>query len=69
MPIRAAFAVQPEVTAVQEVITIHIAPRKVFVAASVDFEDAVQVGDIEILIANTEAALRAAHPADCERLY
>jgi cation diffusion facilitator family transporter len=60
--IRAAFAVQPEVTAVQEIITIHIAPRKVFVAASVDFVDAVQVGDIEILIANTEAALRAAHP-------
>jgi cation diffusion facilitator family transporter len=60
--IRAAFAVRPEVTAVQEIITIHFAPRKVFVAASVDFVDAVAVGDIEILIANTEAALRAAHP-------
>jgi cation diffusion facilitator family transporter len=60
--IRSAFAVRPEVTRVQEVITIHFAPRKVFVAASVDFVDAVAVGDIEILIADTEAALKAAHP-------
>jgi cation diffusion facilitator family transporter len=60
--IRAAFAAQPEVTAVQEVITIHIAPRKVFVAASVDFEDAVSVGDIERLIAKTEGNLRRDWP-------
>ena len=60
--IRAAFMARPEVTGVQEVITIHIAPRKVFVAASVDFEDAVAVGDIERLIASTEAALREAWP-------
>jgi cation diffusion facilitator family transporter len=60
--IRKAFADRPEVTRVQEVVTIHIAPRKVFVAASVDFEDAVTVGRIERVIAETEAALRAAHP-------
>jgi cation diffusion facilitator family transporter len=60
--IRAAFATRPEVTGVQEIITIHFAPRKVFVAASVDFVDAIAVGDIERLIADTEAALRAAHP-------
>ena len=60
--IRAAFDDRAEVTRVQEVITIHIAPRKVFVAASVDFEDRIAVGDIERMIADTEASLRATYP-------
>ncbi|WP_294391911.1 cation diffusion facilitator family transporter [uncultured Sphingomonas sp.] len=60
--IRTAFDDQPEVTAVQEVVTIHTAPDRVFVAASVDFEDAVAVGRIEQLIADTEARLRQAWP-------
>jgi cation diffusion facilitator family transporter len=60
--IRAAFVARPEVSNVQEVITIHIAPRKVFVSASVDFVDSVAVGDIERLIADTEAELREAWP-------
>jgi cation diffusion facilitator family transporter len=60
--IRAAFVARPEVSNVQEVITIHIAPRKVFVSASVDFEDAIAVGDIERLIADTEFSLREAWP-------
>ena len=60
--IRAAFVARPEVTGVQEVVTIHFAPRKVFVAASVDFEDPIAVGAIEHLIAETEAQLRAAWP-------
>ncbi|WP_404711230.1 cation diffusion facilitator family transporter [Sphingomonas sp. MMS24-J13] len=60
--IRNAFATRPEVSGVQEVVTIHTAPRKVFVAASVDFVDDVQVGHIERLIADTEASLRAAYP-------
>jgi len=60
--IRAAFVERPEVTGVQEVVTIHFAPRKVFVAASVDFEDPVAAGAIEQLIAETEAQLRADWP-------
>lgn len=60
--IREAFAARPEVTRVQEVVTIHFAPRKVFVAASVDFEDPVAVGAIEVLIAETEAQLRRDWP-------
>jgi cation diffusion facilitator family transporter len=60
--IRTAFATRPEVTGVQEIVTIHIAPRKVFVSASVDFVDSVLVGHIERLIADTEASLRAAYP-------
>jgi len=60
--IRAAFATRPEVTGVQEIVTIHFAPRMVFVAASVDFEDRIAVGAIERLIAETEAGLRADYP-------
>ena len=60
--IRAAFTMQDEVTGVQEIVTVHFAPRKVFVAASVDFEDRIAVGRIERLIAETEAALRAEYP-------
>jgi len=60
--VRHAFDNRPEVTRVQEVMTIHTAPEQVFVAVSVDFEDKVAVGEIEKLIADTEADLRAAWP-------
>lgn len=60
--VRHAFDARAEVTRVQEVVTIHFAPDKVFVAASVDFEDAVAVGAIERLIADTEARLRQEWP-------
>jgi cation diffusion facilitator family transporter len=60
--IRRAFDDQPEVTAVLEVMTLHVAPDRVFVAASVDFVDAVAVGRIEQLVSETEAALRRAWP-------
>lgn len=60
--VRAAFDARPEVTAVGEVMTLHAAPDRVFVAASVDFEDAVLAGDVERLIADTEESLRAAWP-------
>ncbi|MDO6416661.1 cation diffusion facilitator family transporter [Sphingomonas sp. BIUV-7] len=60
--IRAAFDGRPEVTAVGEVMTLHAAPDRVFVAASVDFEDHVLAGDVERLIAETEARLREAWP-------
>jgi cation diffusion facilitator family transporter len=60
--IRAAFEARPEVSAVQEIITIHIAPRRVYVSASIDFEDDVPVGVVERLIAETEASLREAWP-------
>ena len=60
--VRRAFDVRPEVTRVQEVMTIHTGADKVFVAISVDFEDKVAVGDVERLIAEAEADLRAAWP-------
>lgn len=60
--VRRAFDDRAEVTCVQEVVTIHTAPDRVFVAASVDFEDAVAVGTIERLIADAEAELRREWP-------
>jgi cation diffusion facilitator family transporter len=60
--VRRAFDARVEVTRVQEVVTIHFAPDKVFVAASVDFEDAVAVGAVEQLIEETEIRLRQEWP-------
>jgi len=51
-----------EVTAVTHVLTVQIAPDRVFVAADVDFEDEVRAGDVERIIAEAEAELRAAWP-------
>ncbi len=52
----------PQVTAVQEVLTIHTAPDRVFVSTSVDFEDRVAVGEIERVIAEVEGRLRRDWP-------
>ena len=60
--IRAALVARPEVTGVQEVHTIHLAPEVVYVSTSVDFEDQVAVGEIERAIAELEAELRGAWP-------
>ena len=60
--VRDAFDAREEVTAVGEIVTVHIAPTSVFVAASVDFVDDVPAGAVERLIAEIEAALHAAWP-------
>jgi cation diffusion facilitator family transporter len=52
----------PEVSGVGEVLTIHLGPRSVFVAASVDFVDSVPAGVVEALIAEVEAGLRRDWP-------
>ena len=61
--VRAAFDRRPEVSGVDEVTAVHLAPTRVFVVASVDFADDVAVGRVERLIAEAEAELRAAWPA------
>ncbi len=60
--IRDAIDDRPEVCKVGEVLTIHIGPRSVFVAASVDFVDSVPAGVVETLIADVEAGLRRDWP-------
>lgn len=56
--IRAAIDARPEVVRVDEVITVHLGPRSVFVATSVDFVDSVSAGTVERLIADVELRLR-----------
>ena len=60
--IREAFRRRPEVSGVGEVMTIHVAPERVFVAASVDFVDHIAAGAVERLIADTEVELRRTWP-------
>lgn len=60
--VREAFTARSEVTGVNDVITVHLAPDKVFVAVSVDFEDATPVGRVEQLVAEVEGALRRDWP-------
>ncbi|ATE64336.1 cation diffusion facilitator family transporter [Rhizorhabdus dicambivorans] len=61
--VRAAVDRWPEVTGVNEITTIHIGPRNIFVGLSVDFEDRVPVGRIEEMIAEAETELRARWPS------
>jgi cation diffusion facilitator family transporter len=53
---------QAGVTAVNHVRTIHTAPDRVFVAASVDFEDGLTMGEGEALIEALEERLRGEMP-------
>jgi len=61
--VRKAIGNRPEVTGVNEITTIHIGPRNIFVGLSVDFEDRVPVGRVEALIAEAETELRARWPS------
>ncbi len=61
--VRAAIDSRPEVTGVNEITTVHIGPRHIFLGLSVDFEDAVPVGRIEAMIAEAETELRARWPS------
>jgi cation diffusion facilitator family transporter len=53
---------RPEITAVNHVRTIHTAPDAIFVAISADFDDALTMGEGEVLIELIEAEMRAAVP-------
>jgi len=61
--VRAAIDGRPEVTGVNEITTVHIGPRNIFLGLSVDFEDHVPVGRIEKLIAEAETELRERWPS------
>lgn len=61
--VRAAVDRRPEVTGVNEITTIHIGPRNIFVGLSVDFEDRVPVGRVEAMIAEAETELRERWPS------
>lgn len=60
--VRAMLNAHPRVTAVNHVRTIHVAPEKVFVALSVDFEDSMTMGEGEALVETLEDDLRGEMP-------
>ncbi|EYD74544.1 cation diffusion facilitator family transporter [Rubellimicrobium mesophilum DSM 19309] len=60
--VAALLRAEARVTAVNHVRTIHTAPDRVFVAASVDFEDAMTMGEGEALIEALEERLRGEMP-------
>ncbi|HVI98808.1 MAG TPA: cation diffusion facilitator family transporter [Sphingomonas sp.] len=53
----------PAVSSVNHVRTIHTGPHEVFVAISVDFDDALAMGDAETLIEEIETQLKRELPA------
>lgn len=61
--IRATLDRRPEVSGVNEITTVHLGPRNIFVGLSVDFEDLVPVGRIEAMIAEAETELRDRWPS------
>ena len=60
--VEALLRAEAGVTAVNHVRTIHTAPDRIFVAASVDFEDGLTMGDGEALIEALEERLRGEMP-------
>jgi cation diffusion facilitator family transporter len=60
--VREALAAQPAIIAVNHVRTIHTGPQSVFAAISADFDDAMTMGEGEMLIEAIEAALRKEMP-------
>jgi len=61
--VRSAIDRRTEVTGVNEITTIHLGPRNIFVGLSVDFEDHVPVGRVEAMIAEAEDELRSRWPS------
>lgn len=59
---------EPGVCAVNEVLTIHLAPEQVVATVSLDFDDDLRTGQIERAVANIESDARARHP-DVARIF
>ena len=60
--IRASLEARQEVMIVNHVRTVHTSPSQVFAAISVDFDDALRMGDAETLIEGMEGELKSAFP-------
>lgn len=60
--IRSVVDAHPAIVAVNHVRTIHTAPDSIFVAISADFDDALPMGEAEVLIETIEAELKAQMP-------
>jgi cation diffusion facilitator family transporter len=60
--IRAIAVAEPGVCAVNDIVTIHLAPDQIIVTISLDFNDALQTAAIEAAVMAIEKQVRADHP-------
>lgn len=60
--IRRIASAEPGVQRLNEVLTMHFGPREVLLALSLDFDDRLSAGDVELAVSRIERAIRKAHP-------
>ena len=53
---------RPEVTRVNELLTLHMGPEYILVNLSVDFDDGVPAGTVEKIVSELDVAIKAEHP-------
>jgi cation diffusion facilitator family transporter len=53
---------EPGIERVNEIITVHLAPRQIVAMLSLDFADDLRTPDIEARVASLEAKIKTAHP-------
>jgi len=56
------------VSSLNQALTMHFGPNDVFVALSIDFEDAMSSSEVERTVTNIEREIKAAHP-DVTRVF
>jgi cation diffusion facilitator family transporter len=61
--IRRIASEQPGVERVNGILTVHLAPRQIVAALSLEFADDLPATEIEAVVASLEQRIRAAHPA------
>jgi cation diffusion facilitator family transporter len=66
--IRAAAEAEAGIAGVGQILTVHSAPDQITVMMSADFEDAINAGEVERIVARIEARVEADWPA-VQRLY
>jgi cation diffusion facilitator family transporter len=59
---------EPSVTDVRDIVSVHLGPHDIVVAAAVDFQDDVPAGEVERVIARLVETMRTAQP-DVKRLF
>lgn len=52
----------PGVSAVNEILTMHLGPEAILLNVSLDFEDHLTAGEIEVAVTSLEKRIRSVHP-------
>jgi cation diffusion facilitator family transporter len=60
--IKAIIAEQPDITRVNEVLTMHLGPEDVLVTLSLDFDDEISAGEVEGAVTEMETRIKSAYP-------